>query len=510
MSAVVLGTALKLLLWPAYHSTDMEVHRNWLAITYSLPLRDWYYEATSPWTLDYPPFFAYLSWALAQPAAWIDRRIVDVHGGLDYAAWPCKAYMRATVMATEAVLGAALLLLARAAPDAPAHHTLLYSVFLHPGLLIVDHIHFQYNGFLFGVLLLAVWAARTERPLLCALLFSSLLQFKHLFVYIAPAFFVYLLRGYLFPTLPTTPSRVSAAVDRTLKLGAATLLPFAAALVPLVVDTAAAGRPVGAMLAQLKARLFPFDRGLLHAYWAPNTWALYAAADRVLLRVRGLQLPATSRGIVGDTAFGVLPAVPPATSFALALACILVYVEPLWRRPTYTNLVGCMTLCAMTSFGVGWHVHEKAILMVVVPMSLTAHRSYAHWRVFQLLSAISIVSLLPLLFTPQETPIKLLYGVLWYAVVSRAVNRQVLRPMPTNRGEILHWAETQYLRGLAVVALATELGLPLLQAVAPQLWPSRLAFLPLMLVSVYCALGFMYVWLRYSVLYLADNGSDQL
>lgn len=47
-----------------------------------------------------------------------------------------------------------------------------------------------------GLFTLSMTAAAEERHLLAALLFSALLCFKHIFLYAAPAFFVYMLRRY--------------------------------------------------------------------------------------------------------------------------------------------------------------------------------------------------------------------------------------------------------------------------------------------------------------------------
>lgn len=509
VTALVLGTLTKVLLWPAYHSTDMEVHRNWFAVTYSLPLREWYVDATSEWTLDYPPFFAYLSWLLAQPAAWVDQQIVDLHA-LGYAAWPCKAYMRATVVVTELVLAAALYAHTRCTPEHSANRVLLLSVLLHPGLLMVDHIHFQYNGVLFGVMLWSLWAARVDRMLLCAALFSSLLNLKHIYLYVAPAWTVYLFRAYLFPTLPTSGKAWAAAFARTAQLGAATLAPFVLSIVPFALD-AVHGEGAASVLSAMYARLFPFHRGLIHAYWAPNVWALYTALDRVLLFAAGKPgVVSASRGIVGDTAFGVLPDVRPPTCFLLALAFMVLYAVRLWQRPTYRALVLCVALCGLTSFAVGWHVHEKAILLAVVPLSLVAAHGYAYLRIWELLSAVSIVSLFPLLFTPLETPVKLVYSAIWFLVVRHALHRRVLRPMPTNLGEIVHFFETQYMYGLALLALITNVVWPLVVAAAPNLASPRIEFLPLMATSVYCALGVMWVWLRLSISYWQDPFTDKV
>lgn len=137
--------------------------------------------------------------------------------------------------------------------------------------MIIDHIHFQYNGVMYGLLILSLVLARTKSGLLWSgLVFAALLCMKHIYLYLAPAYFVFLLRAYCL-----SPRSIFAIQWlNCIKLGAGIGVIFAAAFGPFVY--------LG-QIPQLLSRLFPFSRGLCHAYWAPNVWAIYSFADRVLI-----------------------------------------------------------------------------------------------------------------------------------------------------------------------------------------------------------------------------------
>lgn len=94
------------------------------------------------------------------------------------------------------------------------------------GLLMVDHVHFQYNGVLLGVLLASLAALRAGNVLAAGVLFAVLLNMKHLFLVLAPVYFVFILRGWVWGR---------GWVLRLLAMAAAVIAVFGASLAPIIV-----------------------------------------------------------------------------------------------------------------------------------------------------------------------------------------------------------------------------------------------------------------------------------
>lgn len=107
--------------------------------------------------------------------------------------------------------------------------------------------------------------------LLAAGVFSALLNFKHIYLYVAPVYFIYILKFYVMKH-----HQIQRQIAGFLKVAAIALVPFVLSFGPFLV---AGGFD---QLKFILGRLFPFGRGLVHSYWAPNIWAYYGALDRLL------------------------------------------------------------------------------------------------------------------------------------------------------------------------------------------------------------------------------------
>lgn len=108
---------------------------------------------------------------------------------------------------------------------------------------------------------------------------------------------------------------------------------------------------------QLVSRLFPVQRGLVHAYWAPNFWAIYCGANRVLesaLRRLGFAFAVSH---TEKCELSVLPEISAPHTILL----VILTSGFLWRQRR-----GFTEFCAIQSlifFLFAFHAHEKAVLL---------------------------------------------------------------------------------------------------------------------------------------------------
>lgn len=155
-----------------------------------------------------------------------------------------------------------------------------------------------------------------------------------------------------------------------------------------------------------------------------------------------------------------------------------------------------MTLCGYASFLFGWHVHEKAILLIIIPFSLIALRDRRYLGAFRPLAVAGHVSLFPLLFTAAEFPLKTVYTVFWLVLFLLSFDR--LAPASPR-------ARIFLLDRFSLLYIAFSIPLVVYSSgVHEAVFGKRLEFLPLMFTSSYAAVGVVGSWVGFLVVYFTS------
>ncbi len=562
----MLSLIVKVCLWGGYHSTDFEVHRNWMAITYHMPLRKWYFEDTSIWTLDYPPFFAYFEWILAKFAvaiysAWEDPVLILKISESAVISESILLFQRSTVIVCDFVL-----LFATAkylsvvttryrytdrnkdtdtdtdgdtdgSKNKVRSQVIIFAlVVLNAGLLLVDHIHFQYNGLLLGILILCLsFAQRCQYPA-TAITFSILVLMKHLFVTLVPLFVVYFWCAYC------APRKVySTSIDKIKKLGRLVLIALmmlVAAIGPLIWNEISNNGPhvhtfdeisylVMKQIGQLLTRLLPFGRGLVHTYWAPNVWALYYASDRAAmylftkigmhssLLISNANAVASVSGVLGDVHPVILPAISAKLCLILTFLSMTPALAQIYKKPTGDKLVESVVYCSLCAFMLGYHVHEKAILVPLVIQTLLIFTSHTQTTqasregkggipsamyLFIVLTVAGIFGLFPLFGQIRELLIKTVLYVVYVTalvIIARTVSISIKDENRNGKNQAATAVYYQYqfplwllLAIFGVLHVYNQFGHAYFEAYIGR----KLEFLPLMLTSIVSAVFLGYAW----------------
>ncbi|KAG2069054.1 hypothetical protein BDR04DRAFT_1078626 [Suillus decipiens] len=348
---------------------DYEAQRHWMELTIHLPIREWYTYDLQYWGLDYPPLTAYVSWLCGRIGSLIESSWFTLQASRGTETGGSKLFMRATVLVLDFLIYIPALYTFvyawQGTRSSRKRHAALLTLLFHPALLLIDFGHFQYNSVMLGLTLLAINAFAAGHDLLGAIFFVLSLGFKQMALYYAPAIGSYLV-GKCIYLGPVHGTRLF------LRLALTTTLAFIIMFAPFLPPFA----PLSAIAAPI-TRIFPFGRGLFEDKVA-NFWCftnVLVKWKRIFASRESLLIKAST----GLTALGFLPA---------AVALIFGGYKTRLRRDVQNDSVNvspaapssptpilpllpyALLTCSMSFFLFSFQVHEKTILVPLLPLTL--------------------------------------------------------------------------------------------------------------------------------------------
>lgn len=360
---------------------DFEAQRHWMEITQYLPIREWYWYDLQYWGLDYPPLTAYHSYVLGKLGSFFHKEWFELDSSRGYESLDLKSYMRFTVIISELLLYIPAVIyftkwVGRYRSQSPiGQYIAAAAIIFQPALILIDHGHFQYNCVMLGMTVYALNNFLDGFYAMGAICFVLSICFKQMALYYSPIIFAYLLSKSIYSPHFNFPRLFAVAIS--------TILAFIGCFGPIYVFGGYKN------LVQSIHRIFPFARGIFEDKVA-NFWCV----SNILIKYKNLftQNDLQLYSLIA-TVVGLLP------SF------IITFLYPKKHLLPYA-----LAACSMSFFLFSFQVHEKTILLPLLPITLLYCSN--DWNVLSLVCWINNVALFTLWPLLKKDGLQLQYGVL--------------------------------------------------------------------------------------------------
>lgn len=357
---------------------DYEAQRHWQEITLNLPLDKWYINTTDNdlqyWGLDYPPLTAYHSLLLGHIANRIDPSFVKLQESRGFETVEHKHFMRLTVLIADILIYIPAIIYfiinLRLLDSCQFNESnifkfkrrdaVLLTALIYPGLILIDHGHFQYNCVSLGFFVAAVAAMMQDSVIFSSILFVLALNYKQMELYHALSFFFYILGNHI----PNKTKSWFFCIRMLTIVSFVVLLTFCIIWMPFFKSKN--------LLLNTMLRLFPFSRGVFEDKVA-NVWCAINVFCKLRQIFTNVQL---AKICLTVTTCAILP------------SCINLY-----SLPTKDTFILSLINSALAFFLFSFQVHEKSILLVAIPVLLHFHNDPLPCFWFLIISHFSMLPL---------------------------------------------------------------------------------------------------------------------
>lgn len=372
LSAVILRTAVGLGSNLGYNAPpmfgDFEAQRHWMELTINLPSSQWYFFDLQYWGLDYPVLTAYHSYICGVIGNFINPTWFALNDSRGLETNDIRMFMRLTSIISEliiyipGILKLANLLGKKYNINRMDQIIIALIIINQPHLVLIDHGHFQYNSVMLGFFVYSIIDLVKGNLILASIWFISCINFKQMGLYYSLFIFFYIL------------SQIRSFLKLIL-IGFTVVFTQVVYLIPFIWF-----HPQS--LVQILIRVFPFNRGLFEDKVA-NFWC----TTNILVKYRE---------IIDGSQLSKLALI--ATLLTTVPINVYLFIKII-RNPTIKvpAIIYGFASNALSFYLFSYQVHEKSILIALVPISLLLLIDPRDITMVQYINTVGTFSLYPLL-----------------------------------------------------------------------------------------------------------------